>query len=249
MPFLAINSVETGFNTVSKQFRNSAIREMVYTLFLNCLETGFKLVYTVFNRNGMPVSDMPFPNFKQFRNSVKTGFNTVSKLFKVRNVRKWHRCRTQHQTVCKPVFTLFSNCFETVCKVSLSGWAAEPPNRTLFSECFQTVSYTVFKLFQNRVLPILAWTEVDWKQCRNRFLHCLKFGSGSWDLTLSESGNRNSLMLGSDTLCAMCHFLTCRFWHVPVLACQFLTPTGFYTVFKLFMPVLAHQPVLTLVPN
>ena len=129
---------------------------------------------------------------------------------------------------------MFSNCFETVCKVSLSGWAAEPPISKLFPNCFQTVPYTVFKLLRNKVLPFLAWTEVDWKQCRNLFLNCLKFGSGSWDLTWSESGNRNGLMSGSDTRCAVCHFLTCRFWHVPVLACQFWTPTGFYTVLKRF---------------
>ena len=98
-------------------------------------------------------------------------------------------------------------------------------------------------------MPFLAWTEVDWKQCRNRVLHCLKFGSGSWNVTWSESDTRNSLLSGSDTLCAMCHFLTCQFWHMPVLACQVLTPTGFYTVFKQFMPVLAHEPVLTLFPN
>ena len=90
---------------------------------------------------------------------------------------------------------------------------------------------------------------MDWKQCRNRFLHCLTFGSGSWNVTWSESDTRNSLLSGSDTLCAMCHFLTCQFWHMPVLACQVLTPTGFYTVFKQFMPVLAHEPVLTLFPN
>ena len=147
----------------------------------------------------------------------------------------WHRCRTQRQTVYKPDFTLFSNCFETVCKVSLSGWAAEPPDSYTVIQLFPTLFHT---LFQNRGLPFLAWSEVDGKQCRNQFLHCLKFGSGSRNVTWSESDNRNSLMLGSDTFCAMCHFLTCRFWHVPVLACKFWTPTGFYTVFKLFIQVL-----------
>ena len=72
------------------------------------------------------------------------------------------------------------------------------------------------------------------KRCRNRFPNRLKFGSGSRNVTWSESGNRNGLMSGSDTRCAVCHFLTCRFWHVPVLACQFWTPTGFYTVLKRF---------------
>ena len=53
------------------------------------------------------------------------------------------------------VFKQFPNRFETVWNVSLSGWAAEPPNPTLFSNCFQTVSYTVSKLFQNGGLPFL----------------------------------------------------------------------------------------------
>ena len=72
MPFLAINSVETGFKLVYTLLLNSVSGGMFYTLFLHSVETGFQLVSTLFNRNGMPVSGMPFPNLTLFLHSVET---------------------------------------------------------------------------------------------------------------------------------------------------------------------------------
>ncbi len=70
--FLTQNGVETGFQLVSTLLLNSVYREPVYTLFLHSVETGFHLVSTLFNRNGMPVSGMPFPNLTLFLHSVET---------------------------------------------------------------------------------------------------------------------------------------------------------------------------------
>ena len=113
--------------------------------------------------------------------------------------------------------------------------------------------HTVFKWFPNgfvhrfqtvseQGVAIFGMVRSGLKRCRNRFPNRLKFGAGSRNVTWSESGNRNGLMSGSDTRCAVCHFLTCRFWHVPVLACQFWIPTGFYTVLKRFHASLGTPP-------